>query len=446
MTVRFDEGSVDAVVLDIEGTTSATGFVVDVLYPYARERFGALLASRGDEPEVARAVAQVRELAGEPDADTGRVEKILGEWVDADRKATPLKTLQGILWAEGFARGELISHFYPEVIDVLRGWAADGVRLYVYSSGSVAAQRAWFTYTPEGSLLDLVSGFYDTENAGPKQEPGSYRAISAAVGVDPGRTLFLSDRLGELDAARDAGWRVVGVRRAGEPYFAAGVGGHPEAAAFDEISLVRNQEHAMSETTASLDLEEAGAVLAAEAARFASFGWMRGTSGNLSVVLSRTPLQLAVTASGRDKGELTSADVVLTDASGAALGAGRPSAEAALHARVAALTGAGAVVHVHTVASVAMGHRKPGGVAFRDLEMLKGLGHGTHEVAVTLPVIENSQDMEVLGDRLEAALQPGMPAVVVAGHGLYVWGADPREARHRTEVVEWLLELELTRG
>ncbi|MGW5863860.1 acireductone synthase [Streptomyces sp. NPDC055239] len=232
--------AVDAVVLDIEGTTSATGFVVDVLYPYARERFGTLLDSRGEEPEVARAVAQVRELAGEPDADAGRVEKILGEWVDADRKATPLKTLQGILWAEGFARGELVSHFYPEVIDVLRGWAADGIRLYVYSSGSVGAQRAWFTYSPEGSLMELVSGFYDTENAGPKQEPGSYRAISAAVGVDPGRTLFLSDRLGELDAARDAGWLAVGVRRAGEPYFADGVGGHAEVSAFDEISVARS--------------------------------------------------------------------------------------------------------------------------------------------------------------------------------------------------------------
>ncbi|WP_371530145.1 acireductone synthase [Streptomyces sp. NBC_01283] len=241
MTVRFDEGSLDAVVLDIEGTTSATGFVVDVLYPYARERFGALLASRGDEPEVARAVAQVRELAGEPDADAGRVERVLGEWVDADRKATPLKTLQGILWAEGFARGELVSHFYPEVIDVLRAWAAaDGVRLYVYSSGSVAAQRAWFTYSPEGSLMELVSGFYDTENAGPKQEADSYRAISAAIGVAADRTLFLSDRLGELDAARDAGWRTVGVRRAGEPYFAAGVGGHAEVSAFDEISLARS--------------------------------------------------------------------------------------------------------------------------------------------------------------------------------------------------------------
>jgi methylthioribulose-1-phosphate dehydratase len=196
--------------------------------------------------------------------------------------------------------------------------------------------------------------------------------------------------------------------------------------------------------TADLDLEEAGTVLAAEAARFASFGWMRGTSGNLSVVLTRDPLRLAVTASGRDKGELTPQDVVLVDAAGSAIGPGQPSAEAALHARVARLTGAGAVVHVHTVASVAMGHRRPGGIVFKDLEMLKGVGHPAEGEEITLPVISNSQDMTVLGDRLEAARDSRMPAVVVAGHGLYVWGADPRQARHHTEVVEWLLELELT--
>ncbi|GAA2347565.1 hypothetical protein GCM10010246_38080 [Streptomyces cuspidosporus] len=200
------------------------------------------------------------------------------------------------------------------------------------------------------------------------------------------------------------------------------------------------------------ELERAGAVLAAEAARFASFGWMRGTSGNLSVVLSRDPLRLAVTASGRDKGELTPSDVVLVDAAGAAVPLpddrepGRPSAEAELHARVARLTGAGAVVHVHTVASVALGRRHPAGLVFKDLEMLKGVGHPAEDEEITLPVIANSQDMRVLGDRLEEARDPRMPAVVVAGHGLYVWGADPRQARHHTEVVEWLLELELAGG
>ncbi|WP_019059131.1 acireductone synthase [Streptomyces prunicolor] len=234
MTLQF---AVDAVVLDIEGTTSATGFVVDVLYPYSRSRFAALLAERSDDPAVTRAVAQVRELTGDVDADAVQIEKTLNTWLDEDRKATPLKTLQGIIWSEGFARGDLVSHFYDDVVPALRAWHTAGLRLYVYSSGSVAAQRAWFTSSPEGDLLPLVSGLYDTENAGPKQEPESYRRIADATGIAPSRLLFLSDRPGELDAAVAAGWHAVGVRRPGEPYFEQGVGDHAQAGAFDEIGI-----------------------------------------------------------------------------------------------------------------------------------------------------------------------------------------------------------------
>ncbi|BAC74371.1 enolase [Streptomyces avermitilis] len=237
MSSVFD---IDSVVLDIEGTTSATGFVVDVLYPYSRSRFGALLTERSGDPEVARAVAQVRELLGEPDADAVRVEKALNEWLDDDRKATPLKTLQGLVWSEGFARGELVSHFYDDVVPALRAWHAAGVRLHVYSSGSVAAQRAWFRSSPEGDLLPLVEGLYDTENAGPKQEPESYRTIAAALGTGADRILFLSDRPGELDAARAAGWRTVGVRRPGEPYYEQGVGDHAQAGSFGGITIARS--------------------------------------------------------------------------------------------------------------------------------------------------------------------------------------------------------------
>ncbi|WP_405857709.1 acireductone synthase [Streptomyces sp. NBC_01515] len=238
MTLRY---TVDAVVLDIEGTTSATGFVVDVLYPYSRSRFAALLAERSDDPAVARAIAQVRELTGDPHADAVQIEKTLNTWLDEDRKATPLKTLQGIIWSEGFARGDLVSHFYDDVVPALRAWHSAGLRLYVYSSGSVAAQRAWFTSSPEGDLLPLVSGLYDTENAGPKQEPESYRRIAEATGVEPSRLLFLSDRPGELDAAVAAGWHAVGVRRPGEPYFEQGVGDHAQAGAFDEIGITSSR-------------------------------------------------------------------------------------------------------------------------------------------------------------------------------------------------------------
>ncbi|NEB02266.1 acireductone synthase [Streptomyces sp. SID13726] len=237
MSVHYD---VDAVVLDIEGTTSATGFVVDVLYPYSRSRFAALLTERSEDPEVARAVAQVREEIGDPDAGAADIEKALNTWLDEDRKATPLKTLQGIIWSEGFARGDLVSHFYDDVVPELRAWHAAGVRLYVYSSGSVAAQRAWFTNSPEGDLTSLVSGLYDTENAGPKQEAESYRRIASATGLAPDRLLFLSDRPGELDAAREAGWHAVGIRRPGEPYFQQGVGNHAAAGSFDEITVSRS--------------------------------------------------------------------------------------------------------------------------------------------------------------------------------------------------------------
>lgn len=195
-------------------------------------------------------------------------------------------------------------------------------------------------------------------------------------------------------------------------------------------------------------LDEAGALLAAESARYAALGWMRGTSGNLSVTLSRDPLRLAVTASGGDKGELAAHDVVVVDDDGAAVADQpnpdqRPSAEAGLHARIARVAGAGAVVHVHALAPVLAGQRWPGGVRLRDLEMLKGLGRAAHDDVMTVPVVPNSQDMQVLGAAFEKDFDPVTPALIVARHGVYVWGSDLRQARHRAECLEWLLQFEL---
>lgn len=204
----------------------------------------------------------------------------------------------------------------------------------------------------------------------------------------------------------------------------------------------------MSAPITAGELDAAGAALAAEAARFAGLGWMRGTSGNLSVTLRTDPLRLAVTTSGRDKGELTPQDVVVVDAAGAAVPdqprpGQRPSAEAGLHARVAARAGAGAVVHVHVIAPVLAAARWPGGIVLRDLEMLKGLGRGAHDDEVTVPVVPNGQDMTWLGDRFDEVFDPATPALVVAGHGVYVWGDDLAQARHRTECLEWLTSFAL---
>ncbi|GAB3122019.1 methylthioribulose 1-phosphate dehydratase [Glaciibacter psychrotolerans] len=201
-------------------------------------------------------------------------------------------------------------------------------------------------------------------------------------------------------------------------------------------------------------LTQSGALLASEAARFASLGWMRGTSGNLSVTLQRDPLRLAVTGSGLDKGELNPLDFVIVDADGdLAPGIGgsdhRPSAEAGLHARIARVTGAGAVVHVHALAAVVAAEHWPTGVELRDLEMLKGIGHAAHDETVVIPVIPNDQDMVVLGDAFEAAyVRPTaenaqVPAILVGRHGMYAWGADMNQARWHAELIEWLLRFKL---
>jgi enolase-phosphatase E1 len=230
---------VDAVVLDIEGTTSSTGFVTRTLYPYSRERFARVLTERAGEPDVARAAGQVRDLLGEPAAGVPRLVAALNDWLDRDEKVTPLKTLQGLIWADGFAAGELTSHFYEDVVPALRAWHDAGLRLYVFSSGSLTAQATWFGHSPAGDLLPLLTARFDTENAGPKRAASSYAAIAAATGEDAAATVFLSDLGAELDAARAAGWLTVGVRRPGEPYADAGTPGHPEIRRFSEVTLRR---------------------------------------------------------------------------------------------------------------------------------------------------------------------------------------------------------------
>jgi enolase-phosphatase E1 len=228
---------ITSVVLDIEGTTSSTGFVHQTLYPYSRERFATWVAANLHRPDVAAQIEHVRTLAGEPRADLERVVWWLHHWLDGDQKITPLKAFQGWIWAEGFAAGHLVSHFFDDAIPAIRQWHAAGKRLYVFSSGSVAAQLAWFGNTPDGDLLPLFSGHFDTENAGPKRVPASYRTIAGAVGRPPGELVFFSDLVAELDAAREAGWHTVGVRRAGDQHYEAGVGDHLAVESFDEVDL-----------------------------------------------------------------------------------------------------------------------------------------------------------------------------------------------------------------
>lgn len=195
-----------AIVTDIEGTTSSISFVKDVLFPYARKRLPAFIETHGDRPEVRHWLHEAAKEADIIEAPRQEIVELLLRWIDEDRKSTALKALEGMIWKEGYEAGDYRAHVYPEVAARLQAWRGDGLRLYVYSSGSVPAQQLFFRYSEAGDLTPMFAGYFDTE-IGPKRERVSYERIAEAIGERPEHLLFLSDVAEELDAARAAGFR-----------------------------------------------------------------------------------------------------------------------------------------------------------------------------------------------------------------------------------------------
>jgi len=192
-----------AILTDIEGTTSSISFVKDVLFPYARRALPAFVRARRHAPEVRRWLDAAAVDAGGVCDDELLIEVLQG-WIDADRKHTALKALQGMIWEAGYSSADFTAHIYPDAAKGLARWHAAGHPLYVYSSGSVPAQKLLFGHTDAGDLRPLFSGWFDTEVGG-KRDPASYRHICTALNRPAGEVLFLSDVIEELDAARDAG-------------------------------------------------------------------------------------------------------------------------------------------------------------------------------------------------------------------------------------------------
>jgi enolase-phosphatase E1 len=179
-----------SIVTDIEGTTTPISFVHRVLFPYARERLASFLAANPAHPALA-------------DVPEPKLGTLLG-WMDRDEKITALKAIQGEIWKQGYEQGDLLGEIYPDAPPALRRWSRAGLRLFVYSSGSVAAQKLLFSHTPDGDLTPLFQAYFDT-NLGPKRDSSSYTAIARAVGGRADEVLFLSDVEAELDAAATAG-------------------------------------------------------------------------------------------------------------------------------------------------------------------------------------------------------------------------------------------------
>ncbi|TAM10638.1 MAG: acireductone synthase [Nevskiaceae bacterium] len=223
---------IKAIVTDIEGTTTSIAFVHDVLFPYARQRIAAFVAEHADAPKVRVQLDAVAQLAGRALTPT-ESGTLLVRWIDEDRKATPLKALQGMIWAHGYAEGTLKGHVYADVPACLRRWHAAGLRLYVYSSGSVAAQKLIFGHSTAGDLTPLFSGYFDTHIGG-KREAASYRNILTELGQPGAHVLFLSDVTAELDAARTAG---IGTCQLLRDAADQTVADHPQARDFSEVQL-----------------------------------------------------------------------------------------------------------------------------------------------------------------------------------------------------------------
>lgn len=223
-----------AVLTDIEGTTSSISFVKDVLFPYARAHLPEFVAGHRNDPEVRRWLSATAAEAGVDDPDSPHVVETLLGWIDADVKATPLKALQGMIWKAGYESGAYRAHVYPEVPDRLRAWKAQGLGLYVYSSGSVPAQKLFFGHTEAGDLAPLIDGWFDTET-GSKREMASYTRIAAAIGVPAAAIVFLSDIAAELDAAHAAGMHTVQLCR--PPEACANTSAHRCVSDFDAIQL-----------------------------------------------------------------------------------------------------------------------------------------------------------------------------------------------------------------
>lgn len=221
---------IKAIVTDIEGTTSSISFVKDVLFPYARENLPAFIANKSDKPEIKALLAAVAEQSG-LDFDIGAVVAQLIRWMDEDQKITQLKSLQGLIWEEGYQKGAFKGHIYPDAAYYLRQWHGYGLALYVYSSGSIHAQKLLFSHTEAGDLMPLFSGYFDTQT-GAKKDPASYQAIASAINVPVANILFLSDIEEELDAAKSSGYITFLLDRdgSGSPY-----SGYPVAKDFSEI-------------------------------------------------------------------------------------------------------------------------------------------------------------------------------------------------------------------
>jgi enolase-phosphatase E1 len=214
------------ILLDIEGTTTPIAFVHDVLFSFARAHASEFLKANIASDEVRADVSMLYEEHAhdvvndhDPPPLTEEIESLGAyiEWlIDQDRKSTGLKSLQGKIWRQGYLDGSLKSQVFEDVAPAMERWRAAGLKVSIFSSGSVLAQQLLFAHTNAGDLTRFIDGYFDT-NTGKKGEAESYRRIAAEMNLEPGEIIFISDVVDELDAAEEAGMKTLLSVRPGNP-------------------------------------------------------------------------------------------------------------------------------------------------------------------------------------------------------------------------------------
>jgi enolase-phosphatase E1 len=211
--------SIQAILLDIEGTTTPIDFVFRTLFPFARQRLEKFLLEHGSAPGIREDVdalrMQHRADAAEqfnpprwvddsPGAELASAAAYCAWLIDRDSKCSALKSLQGKIWQEGYRTGDLCGEVYPDVPLAMARWTRQGKIISIFSSGSILAQKLLFGSTAAGDLTGFLRAYFDT-TTGPKNAPGTYLRIAETLAIEAPNILFISDVAKELDAARDAG-------------------------------------------------------------------------------------------------------------------------------------------------------------------------------------------------------------------------------------------------
>ncbi|NCO74624.1 MAG: acireductone synthase [Cyanobacteria bacterium] len=203
---------IKAIVTDIEGTTSSISFVHDVLFPYAYDKMADFLIKNWDNSSIKNIILEVAKLENLTNYNQQKIISILRDWIKNDLKITPLKDIQGMIWEEGYKNGDYQSHVYEDAYQKLSFWHSQNIPIYIYSSGSCSAQKLFFKHSQYGNLLNLFTGFFDT-NIGGKKEANSYKNIANNIGLNTEEIIFLSDIEAEVNSAFSVGMKTVWIIR-----------------------------------------------------------------------------------------------------------------------------------------------------------------------------------------------------------------------------------------